>query len=608
MAAAWKYKVLDLQPGADATAIRAAFRTKALKLHPDKGGCASEFQKLVDAYEELSKLHKNVSDPVRKTTSTFGTPTKPPGFIPGRSTAAQAPRASPWKIDNKFQFRPRSQAGRVPTPKVSGFPSDVKNQPKTGTYPEETNNATGASAAKATSGLNPAEPISGSSAGLCQSPPNANTEKQAETGASKEIPGPYKESMGASSSTVLPPRPPVFPVPTIKPIIRPKIVEGPVTAITVPSSEQIKKLQEKRDEWLERLREYAQGVKADKRREIVTSAPQKVQAALFHHMKNFHDKDKLKSSPIDLAKRQAKPVKKGQPINQAKFTDGEKINKKFNYLLDPGRSNTGMKWLHKNRDGNYVFKIQLHGISIAHCTKDLEQATNVSIVLHEVCRRATENHKKAICEAEASAEGDENEGPGEKQTLFDDSDDDVPLFDLEEKLKKEESDEPPTKKQRLDHIEDMQMSPSAERDVKSIKEQIEANYHLLSALNSVVEEFEIPLNSLNLTIKAIINTSNLMDRSHMELPKLKTLEETVEQRRKALEARDLGWKDFRLVVSDIFLNRTDVQKKKTEDEILEKLNLSRTNYLEKQAQGAIKKVEEYINLIEAMQAKQEGKR
>merc|ERR1711915_689812 len=105
-----------------------------------------------------------------------------------------------------------------------------------------------------------------------------------------------------------------------------------------------------------------------------------------------------------------------------------------------------------------------------------------------------------------------------------------------------------------------------EQKLKSSKEQIDANYHLLSALNSVVKEFEIPLDSLNLTIKALISTAQLIELKNMELPKVKTLEETLEQRRKAIEARDLGWKEFRSVISQIFLNRTDVVKKKSEEE------------------------------------------
>merc|ERR1712224_875222 len=149
----------------------------------------------------------------------------------------------------------------------------------------------------------------------------------------------------------------------------------------------------------------------------------------------------------------------------------------------------------------------------------------------------------------------------------------------------------PSKKRRTDQ-EDPEESANitAEQQIKCSKEQIEANYHLLYALNSVVEEFEIPLDSLNLTIKALINTSQLMEQKNMELPKVKTLEETLEQRRKAIEARDAGWKDFRTVISQIFINRTDVSKKKSEEEILLKLDASRTAYLEKQAQIASKRV------------------
>lgn len=50
-ASAWT--VLGLTPGADATAIKRAFRRRALETHPDRGGEASQFREVQRAYERL---------------------------------------------------------------------------------------------------------------------------------------------------------------------------------------------------------------------------------------------------------------------------------------------------------------------------------------------------------------------------------------------------------------------------------------------------------------------------------------------------------------------------------------------------------------------------
>ena len=48
------YRILDLQPGADETAIRDAYREKAKRLHPDtEGGDAEAFKRVTAAYERL---------------------------------------------------------------------------------------------------------------------------------------------------------------------------------------------------------------------------------------------------------------------------------------------------------------------------------------------------------------------------------------------------------------------------------------------------------------------------------------------------------------------------------------------------------------------------
>jgi len=52
------YKVLGVEKGASATEIKKAFRKKALRMHPDKGGDPEEFKKIQAAYEVLSDAEK----------------------------------------------------------------------------------------------------------------------------------------------------------------------------------------------------------------------------------------------------------------------------------------------------------------------------------------------------------------------------------------------------------------------------------------------------------------------------------------------------------------------------------------------------------------------
>jgi len=58
------WEILGVERGADTLEIRKAFRSKALRLHPDKGGSAREFRELYDAYNLLNDttIKKNNDD------------------------------------------------------------------------------------------------------------------------------------------------------------------------------------------------------------------------------------------------------------------------------------------------------------------------------------------------------------------------------------------------------------------------------------------------------------------------------------------------------------------------------------------------------------------
>jgi DnaJ-class molecular chaperone len=49
------YEVLGIQPGASEDEIKKAYRKKAMKHHPDKGGNPEEFKKIQGAYDKLTK-------------------------------------------------------------------------------------------------------------------------------------------------------------------------------------------------------------------------------------------------------------------------------------------------------------------------------------------------------------------------------------------------------------------------------------------------------------------------------------------------------------------------------------------------------------------------
>lgn len=54
------YDLLDIKPGASTSTddVKKAFRKKAIREHPDKGGDPDKFRKLTEAYEILSNPEK----------------------------------------------------------------------------------------------------------------------------------------------------------------------------------------------------------------------------------------------------------------------------------------------------------------------------------------------------------------------------------------------------------------------------------------------------------------------------------------------------------------------------------------------------------------------
>ena len=49
------YRVLGVEPGASADEVQAAYREKARKLHPDRGGDEREFSRVNEAYRRLKR-------------------------------------------------------------------------------------------------------------------------------------------------------------------------------------------------------------------------------------------------------------------------------------------------------------------------------------------------------------------------------------------------------------------------------------------------------------------------------------------------------------------------------------------------------------------------
>lgn len=83
------YAVLGLAPGAEASAIKAAYRERVKEVHPDRNssaGAAEEFQRLSEAYQVLR-------DMVRRAEYDSACPSRPPGLADDDSSAPAVPLA-----------------------------------------------------------------------------------------------------------------------------------------------------------------------------------------------------------------------------------------------------------------------------------------------------------------------------------------------------------------------------------------------------------------------------------------------------------------------------------------------------------------------------------
>lgn len=58
------YKILELQPSCAKEDIKKAFRKLAHIHHPDKGGSATKFKEILEAYQYLEKHHGEVKEEV----------------------------------------------------------------------------------------------------------------------------------------------------------------------------------------------------------------------------------------------------------------------------------------------------------------------------------------------------------------------------------------------------------------------------------------------------------------------------------------------------------------------------------------------------------------
>ena len=92
------YEVLGVQKKATQSEIKKAFRKKALKTHPDKGGDVEEFKKLQAAYEVLGDEEK------RAKYDQYGL--EGAAAASGRPRTRCTPSRCPWKICTTA--RPRS--------------------------------------------------------------------------------------------------------------------------------------------------------------------------------------------------------------------------------------------------------------------------------------------------------------------------------------------------------------------------------------------------------------------------------------------------------------------------------------------------------------------
>ena len=66
------YEVLGVLPGASQEVIRAAYKRRALEVHPDRGGSDEAFRKVQDAYEQLASPQQRAARDVDRSCDRFG--------------------------------------------------------------------------------------------------------------------------------------------------------------------------------------------------------------------------------------------------------------------------------------------------------------------------------------------------------------------------------------------------------------------------------------------------------------------------------------------------------------------------------------------------------
>lgn len=111
------YSMLGVSAAADAGAIKAAYRTKAKRLHPDMNPspiAAKQFQRLTEAYEILSDPHKR---------------TKYDESAPAEKKKAKEAKPKPRETKQKAKEKP--QESERPRPKTHQARTDEKPKPST---------------------------------------------------------------------------------------------------------------------------------------------------------------------------------------------------------------------------------------------------------------------------------------------------------------------------------------------------------------------------------------------------------------------------------------------------------------------------------------------
>lgn len=74
------YSILGVAPGASEDDIKRAYRTLAMKHHPDRGGDQTQFQEIQEAYSVLSDPNKRAEWEAQKNAARFHHPGGPGGF------------------------------------------------------------------------------------------------------------------------------------------------------------------------------------------------------------------------------------------------------------------------------------------------------------------------------------------------------------------------------------------------------------------------------------------------------------------------------------------------------------------------------------------------